>query len=77
MDWLPDGWKPKLVAVDIDGTLTDGNKVLNLEAIEALRKLERAGIPVTLATGNVRYQLHTDFGDSSDFRGRCVVRMEE
>ena len=54
MDWLPDGWKPKLVAVDIDGTLTDGNKVLNLEAIEALRKLEKAGIPVTLATGNVR-----------------------
>ena len=54
MDWLPKGWKPKLVAVDIDGTLTDTNKVLNLEAVDALRRLEKAGIPVTLATGNVR-----------------------
>lgn len=54
MDWLPKDWRPKLVAVDIDGTLTDSNKVLNLDAVEALRKLEKAGIPVTLATGNVR-----------------------
>ena len=54
MNWLPDGWKPKLVAVDIDGTLTDTEKLLNMEAIESLRRLEKAGIPVTLATGNVR-----------------------
>ena len=54
MQWLPGGWKPKAIAVDIDGTITDYNKKLHLEAIEALRRLEDAGIPVILATGNVR-----------------------
>lgn len=54
MQWLPDGWKPRAIAVDIDGTITDYNKILHLEAIEALRRLEDAGIPVILATGNVR-----------------------
>ena len=54
MQWLPDGWVPKAVAVDIDGTLTDSDKLIHTGAIEALRKLEQAGIPVILATGNVR-----------------------
>ncbi len=54
MEWLPDGWCPKFVAVDIDGTLTDGEKRLNSGAIESLHRLEKAGIPVILATGNVR-----------------------
>lgn len=43
-----------MVAVDIDGTLTDERKRLNLDAVEALRALEDHGIPVVLATGNVR-----------------------
>ena len=54
MQWLPTGWRPKVVAVDIDGTLTDGMKQLDTGAVEALRRLEAAGIPVVLATGNVR-----------------------
>jgi len=54
MQWLPNGWKPRVVAVDIDGTLTDANKELNNGAITSLRRLEAAGIPVILATGNVR-----------------------
>ena len=54
MQWLPQGWIPKAIAVDIDGTLTDSNKEIYLEAIEALRRLEDAGIPIILATGNVR-----------------------
>ena len=54
MQWLPKGWIPKAIAVDIDGTLTDSNKEIYLEAIEALRRLEAAGIPIILATGNVR-----------------------
>ena len=54
MQWLPQGWIPKAIAVDIDGTLTDSNKEIYLEAIEALRRLEAAGIPIILATGNVR-----------------------
>ncbi|NCG43049.1 MAG: HAD hydrolase family protein, partial [Euryarchaeota archaeon] len=54
MQWLPNDWRPKVVAVDIDGTLTDDNKRLNTDAVIALRRLEAAGIPVILATGNVR-----------------------
>ncbi|MFB1005291.1 MAG: phosphoglycolate phosphatase [Candidatus Poseidoniaceae archaeon] len=54
MQWLPEGWRPKVVAVDIDGTLTDGKKQLDTGAVESLRRLEAAGIPVVLATGNVR-----------------------
>jgi phosphoglycolate phosphatase (TIGR01487 family) len=54
MSWLPDGWIPKAIAVDIDGTLTDEDKVLHTGAIRALRKLEAAGISVILCTGNVR-----------------------
>ena len=54
MAWLPEGWTPKLVAVDIDGTLTDANKLLHVGAVEALRALEAAGIPVIICTGNTR-----------------------
>lgn len=54
MQWIPKGWKPKAVAIDIDGTITDYNKKLHLEAIQSLRRLEDAGIPIILATGNVR-----------------------
>jgi len=54
LEWLPKDWHPKFVAVDIDGTLTDDKKQLNTRALDALRELEDAGIPVILATGNVR-----------------------
>lgn len=54
MQWLPEGWSPRVVIIDIDGTITDGKKLLSLEAVEALRALEANGIPVVLATGNVR-----------------------
>lgn len=54
MQHLPEGWKPSHVAIDIDGTITDEKKLLDGEAIEALRKLEQSGIPVILSTGNVR-----------------------
>lgn len=54
MEWLPKDWFPKFVAVDIDGTLTDGQKRLNTRALDALHRLENAGIPVVLSTGNVR-----------------------
>ena len=43
-------FKPKALAVDIDGTLTDKRRVLNCRAVEALRKIR---IPVVLATGNI------------------------
>ncbi len=43
-------FRPKAIAVDIDGTLTDRKRAINCRAVEALRKLK---IPVVLATGNV------------------------
>ena len=42
---LPPNWTPKVVAIDIDGTITDENKKLHTEAVKALRRLEQAGIP--------------------------------
>ena len=43
-------FKPKALAVDIDGTLTNKKRAINCRAVEALRKLK---IPVVLATGNI------------------------
>jgi hypothetical protein len=43
-------FKPKALAIDIDGTLTDRRRALNCKAVEALRKVK---IPVVLATGNI------------------------
>ena len=54
MQWLPEGWCPSVVVIDIDGTITDGKKHLSTEAVQSIRRLEEAGIPVVLATGNVR-----------------------
>ena len=77
MEWLPPGWCPRVVAFDIDGTLTDENKRLNMHAVEALRRLEDAGIPVILATGNVRaitYGLWRFIGLSGPMRCEMEVR---
>ncbi len=43
-------FRPKAIAVDIDGTLTNRRRALNCRAVEALRKVN---IPVILATGNI------------------------
>ncbi len=43
-------FRPKAIAVDIDGTLTDKRRALNCRAVEALRKVR---VPVILATGNI------------------------
>ncbi|MCZ3365010.1 MULTISPECIES: phosphoglycolate phosphatase [Methanobacterium] len=43
----------KAIAVDIDGTITDKNRKICVNAINALRKAEDAGYPVILVTGNV------------------------
>jgi len=42
-------FEPKAIAIDLDGTITDRRRALNLRAVEALRKLK---IPVIIATGN-------------------------
>lgn len=43
----------KAIAVDIDGTITDDKRKINVNAINALRKAEHNGYPVILVTGNV------------------------
>jgi len=43
----------KAVMTDVDGTLTDGRKVMSVRAIEALRAVQANGVPVGIATGNV------------------------
>ena len=43
----------KAIAVDIDGTITDKNRKICVNAINALRKAEESGYPVILVTGNI------------------------
>jgi phosphoglycolate phosphatase (TIGR01487 family) len=43
----------KALAVDIDGTLADDSRRLNLDAVAALRDVQDSGVPVMLASGNV------------------------
>lgn len=45
--------KIKAIAVDIDGTLTDNTRKICINAIKALRKTEKKGIPTILVTGNI------------------------
>ena len=44
-------FRPKLVALDIDGTLVDGFGVMPPEVRAAVRRVVAAGVPVVLATG--------------------------
>lgn len=44
-------WRPRLVALDIDGTIVDGNGDLPAEVRSAVRRVVAAGVPVVLATG--------------------------
>ena len=76
MEWLPPAWCPKVVVIDIDGTITDGEKHLSMQAVESIRQLEKAGIPVVLATGNVRpitYGLWRFLGLSARYAAKTVV----
>mgnify|MGYP000856622318 FL=1 len=55
----------KAIAVDIDGTLTDHNRVLSTRGMEALRRVQDRGTIVCLVSGNVlpiAYALSTYIG---------------
>ena len=43
----------KALAVDVDGTLADDSRRVNLDAVAALRRVQDSGVPVMLASGNV------------------------
>lgn len=47
------GGRPRAVITDIDGTLTDKERHMDLGAIAALQELRRRKVPVVFATGNV------------------------
>jgi len=51
---LPPEFSPKMLICDIDGTLTRQDYSIHPDIPAALRRLEEIGIPVALATGNVR-----------------------
>ena len=44
-------FRPKLVALDVDGTLVDGTNTISLATADAVRRLVDAGIPVVISTG--------------------------
>ncbi len=43
----------KAVAVDVDGTITDGKRRLCCSSLESIRSAEKNGIPVIIVTGNI------------------------
>ena len=43
----------KALAVDVDGTLADDSRRVDLEAVAALRDVQDSGMPIMLASGNV------------------------
>lgn len=45
--------KLKAIALDVDGTLTDKNRKICLNAVKAIRQAEDRGIPVIIVTGNI------------------------
>jgi len=47
---MSDGWRPKAVALDIDGTLIDHDERISPAVIDAVRRTA-AQVPVILATG--------------------------
>ncbi|MET1061416.1 MAG: HAD family hydrolase [Aeromicrobium sp.] len=44
-------WRPKLVALDIDGTLVDGNNEMSAAVRDAVRAIREAGIETVISTG--------------------------
>jgi phosphoglycolate phosphatase (TIGR01487 family) len=48
-----DGKSINALVTDIDGSITDGKRRISIVAIEVLREVEKKGIPVMLASGNV------------------------
>lgn len=75
------GWRPKLVALDIDGTVVDYDQVMPRNVREAVRLVVDSGTPVVLATGRswhgtvgVFDQLGLPPGPSVTSNGSVLVR---
>ncbi|MBI2077030.1 MAG: phosphoglycolate phosphatase [Euryarchaeota archaeon] len=61
----------KAIAVDIDGTLTDYDRLMDFAGVRALRKVEASGVPVICATGNVA-PVTKAFANFAGFTGPIV-----
>ena len=61
----------KAIAVDIDGTLTDYDRLMDFVGVRALRKVEASGVPVICATGNVA-PVTKAFANFAGFSGPIV-----
>ncbi|MEM3197250.1 MAG: phosphoglycolate phosphatase [Conexivisphaerales archaeon] len=51
--------KIKLISIDVDGTITDKDGIINTKAIDSLRKIVSLGIPVFLNTGRSVWENYT------------------
>ncbi len=47
----PGSFVPKMVALDVDGTLVDGDGVMRRDIKEAVARIVAAGVPVVISTG--------------------------
>lgn len=47
----PGSWRPRLVALDIDGTLLDEEQRISAAVFAAVRDVADAGVPIVLSTG--------------------------
>jgi Cof subfamily protein (haloacid dehalogenase superfamily) len=45
------GWRPKLVALDVDGTLVDGSNEMSVAVRDTVRALRETGIQTVISTG--------------------------
>jgi hydroxymethylpyrimidine pyrophosphatase-like HAD family hydrolase len=82
IDSLPSpGWRPGLVALDIDGTLVDHDGAMPVDIRDAVRLVVAAGVPVVLATGRAWHgtlpvfeELGLPPGPAVSSNGAVVVR---
>jgi phosphoglycolate phosphatase (TIGR01487 family) len=63
----------KAIACDVDQTLTDKSAALDLRAVQTIRRLEAAGLPVILVTSRE----YMTAGSLSTFMGACGVVAAE
>ncbi len=75
------GWRPQLVALDIDGTIVDHYGIMPDDIHGAIRRVVDAGVPVVLATGRAWHgtqpifdQLDLPPGPAVASNGAVIVR---
>jgi HAD superfamily hydrolase (TIGR01484 family) len=67
------GWRPKLVALDIDGTIVDHDGVMPEDIRLAVRRVVDAGVPVVLATGRAWHGTQPIFDHLDLPRGASIA----